>query len=194
MAAVCALTLLVTGCYLWERRPFLQMLVNHQARYPLMEIQDVYKLVHQASMAGLHADADTLSMMRMLLYEIRMQPGLEDAPLCIPISPAGHLVRVQLRAYEMVAIDQRALSRAHVKTLTTFKNSPQRLERYWGYARSAASDGLLPFNEDEMEVFFQARAQEGHPPVDHSPRYLRAYQPAYRVVRRDHLPFSCALW
>jgi len=37
---------------------FQQILTDHLARYPLMRVEDIYKLVHQASLGSEHAVSD----------------------------------------------------------------------------------------------------------------------------------------
>ncbi len=189
--ALAFLLVLVSGCNLLEERRFVKVLERQHARYPIMQLQDVYKLVHQATMLSEHAVVDSQMASKYLLSEVRLLRGENLGPLCDPISPSEKLVRINLGAFNQTGEDPKALASAFVKTAYTHEGSVARLERFWGYAESAAAAGKLPYSVEEMQAYFAARAAEGHAPVHHSQRYRSAYQPAYRVVKRKLLWFSC---
>ena len=189
-AVACLLCVLVSGCSLVEERRFVRVVERHAARYPFMRVQDMYKLVHQAAMGSAHA-ADSLAAVKMLTYEIRTLRGDNQEPMCDPVSPSGDLVRVHLRAFDISGEDLEELAEAFGATIVSVQGSVDRLERYWGYAESAAADGRLPFTVEELQAYFAERAKEGHPAVHHSHRFRTLYRPAYRVIKRKYLAFSC---
>ena len=157
------------------------------ARYPLMEIQDVYKLVHQAALGSEHAVSDTAAALRWMEREIASLADGPDDPLFDPLTPDSQLVRVHLRPYLAEGGDPDALVRAFVETANTYPGSEERLRRFWQYAERSAAAGTLPFSPDAMATFLAKQAEAGYPAVHHSARYEAAYAPAYRVVARHHL-------
>ena len=170
-----------------EEVRFRHLVQAQAARYPLMELQDVYKLIHQAAMGSEHAVSDTAAAYRWMEREIATLADGPDDPLLDPLTPDSQLVRVHLRPYLAGGGDPDALVRAFVETANTYPGSVERLRRYWRYAERSAEAGLLPFSPDAMTAFLAEQAEAGYPAVHHSARYEAAYAPAYRVVARQHL-------
>ncbi len=182
---------LVSGCALRQEQQFVDVLVRHQTRYPLMELQDIYKLVYQASQGSVHLAGDSLMASKYLLSEIAVLTSDTRESLCDPISSSGDLVRVHLRPFVLSGEQPEALVNALLQTIRAYEGSTERLRRYWGYAEAAAAAGKLPYPVEEMRAYFADRAEEGFPAVHHSLRFNAAYRPAYRVIMRRYLPFSC---
>ena len=79
---------------------FWSLLLGQARRYPLMEVDDLYKLLHQAALGSEHAVADQDSVQKALDAEFAsLGPG-GDEPLIEPISPDGQIARVHLRTYK----------------------------------------------------------------------------------------------
>ena len=169
-----------------EEVRFRQMLEEQAARYPLMELQDLYKLIHQAAMGSEHAVSDPAAH-RWMEREIAALADGPDDPLFDPLTPDSQLVRVHLRPYLAGGGDPDALVRAFVETANTYPGSVDRLRRYWQYAERSAEAGVLPFNREAMAAYLAEQAEAGYPAVHHSAQYEAAYAPAYRVVARQHL-------
>ena len=69
---------------------------DHLSRYPELQIQDLYKLLHQAALGSEQAVPDSASAERWLTMELReMGEGIVE-PLIDPISHNGDVVRVHL--------------------------------------------------------------------------------------------------
>ena len=166
---------------------FQRILHEQMARYPLMEIQDVYKLIHQAALGSEHAVSDTAAARRWMDREIAALTDGPDEPLFDPLTPDSQLVRVHLRPYLAGSGSPNALVRAFIETANTYPGSVERLRRYWQYAEQSAEAGTLPFNREAMAAFLAEQAEAGYPAMHHSARYEAAYAPAYRVVARQHL-------
>ena len=190
-AALLAVLAVVAGCAPGQEQRYVALLAEQYARYPQMQIQDVYKFAHQASLGNAHFAADEARAAKYLLSELHALRGEGSDPLCEPLEPSGRVVRLHLRPYGRSGGLPEDLVTAMLQTAHSFESSTKRLERYWAYAEAAAAKGALPFPVEEMRAYFSARADEGHPAVDHSQRFLMVYRPAYRVVMRRHLPVSC---
>src|SRR3954454_8185237 len=76
-----------------------QLLSSHLQRYPRMQLEDIYKLLHQAAMGPEHAVQDPALARARLLEEMQQLTSSPADPLVDPISPDGRLARVHLRAY-----------------------------------------------------------------------------------------------
>jgi hypothetical protein len=172
-----------------EAAQFRQILQDQAARYPLMKIQDLYKLIHQAAMGSEHAVSDAAAAHRWMAREIAALGDGPAEPLVDPLTPDSQLVRVHLRPYLAAGGYPDTLVRAFVETANTYPGSVERLRRYWQYAEDGAEAGLLPFKRDALAAFLATQAEAGYPAVHHSEPYEAAYAPAYRVVALRHLAF-----
>jgi len=164
---------------------FEDILKSHFTRYPAMQIQDIYKLIHQAALGSEHAISNPEAAYAWLTREINeMGEGMAE-PVMDPISADGEIVRVHLRPYiaSGKAID--LLLNAFLRTAQEFHGDPRTLERYW---KSAIDMGRFP--RPSMEEFIRPMKVQNYPAVHHSPDYEKLYRPAYRVVWRKVCSFA----
>ena len=181
LAAVCLC--LMAGCQAGQQAAFREILLDQMARYPAMEVQDLYKFVHQATLGPAHAAVDTAAARAWLRREINsLRTVRTDEPEREVLRPDGQLVRVNLRPYVASGHDVESLLRAFVENGETLEGTLRHLEYYWGQARELAALGKLPFSVSEMDSLFERQAAQGHPAIHHTQAYTRAYAPAYRVV------------
>ena len=153
-----------------------------------MQVEDLYKLLHQAAMGSEHAIPSRQAAHQWLLREIEaLSDGPFDEPLVEPIDPQGRLVRVNLRPFLRNGGDAEDLLDAFVRTAEHHAGSAITLEGYCTRALELAREGALPFDVVEMEKTFARLKNEGYPAVHHSETYAAAYRPAYRVVLRSLL-------
>jgi hypothetical protein len=162
---------------------FESVLQNHLVRYPSMQIQDVYKLMHQASMGSEHAVTDAVGVQRWMERELAEMGAGPDEPMLDPISGDGQMVRVHLRPFVSQGGNPESLLDAFVRTANEFRGNKQALEEYW----KIASD-LLNFPANQIDDFMQSIRTQGYPAVHHSTEFERLYRPAYRVVWHKFFP------
>lgn len=161
------------------------ILIEHNQRYPLWSVDDLYKLVYQAAMGSEHAVRDERAAGERLADEIAaLGPGPQD-PLADPISPDGQILRIHLRPFVQQGLNADRLLAAFIRTARDFQGQKQNIRRYGGSACEVALEGLLPIAPEEVEQAFADMEAGNFPPVHHSPLYEEHYRPAYRVVARD---------
>ena len=164
-----------------------QLLSAHLARYPAMQLDDIYKLLHQAALGPGHAVDNSAAARKRLDEEIA---ALGDAPtelLQDVISPDGRLGRVHLRPYLAAGGNPDALHRAFVETANSYPASPDKLAKFCGCLGDLAASGGIPFSREDVVAYFEKISRDGYPAVHHSEPFRRAYRPAYRVVAVDLL-------
>src|SRR5579859_1647118 len=164
-----------------------QLLSAHLARYPAMQLEDIYKLLHQAAMGPGHAVDNPAAARKRLDEEIA---ALGEAPaelLQDVISPDGRLGRVHLRAYLAAGGKPDALHRAFVETAHSYPPSPDKLAKFCGCLGDLAATGGIAFNQEEVVAYFDKISRDGFPAIHHSEAFRRAYHPAYRVIAIDLL-------
>ncbi len=173
-----------------EERALYRILALHCKRYPLMEVQDIYKLVHQASMGSEHAVQNVDVTRALLDREVNELADGPEEPTQDIISADGRLVRINLRPYLASNASLEKLFDAFVRTANEFEGSTLRLKRYCSYAEPLTGESLLAFSRTAMRSFFDQMETQGFPVVHHSTAYDTAYQPAYRVVLHEFLENS----
>lgn len=161
------------------------ILRSHFSRYPAMQIQDLYKLLHQAAMGSEHAVSDPETARNWLTRELAEMGAGPHEVLLDPISPGGEIVRVHLRPFVAAGHEPDELLEAFIRTANEYQGDVHVLEGFW---RAAA--GLARFSAAEMADFFSSMKESKYPAVHHSPTYELSYCPAYRVVARVVCPES----
>jgi hypothetical protein len=159
------------------------ILRSHLSRYPAMQIQDVYKLLHQAALGSEHAVTSLDSARNWLLREMAEMGEGSPEPLIDPISPGGEIVRIHLRPFLAAGYDPDVLLDAFVRTANEHHGDVHLLEQFWQAATVTSKFPAL-----EMEELFRSMKAQNYPPVHHSPEYEKLYRPAYRVVARVFCP------
>jgi hypothetical protein len=164
-----------------------RILLNQIRRYPHLQLADLYKLLHQASMGSEHAVTDEAGARAWLERELATMGDGPQEPLVDEISPTGEIVRVHLRPYVEAGLDPAELLDAFLRTAREYQGSLEHLKEYGEVADWMASAGLLPFLAGHIGEFMDRMEQQGFPAVHHSQIYEREYRPAYRVVARVYL-------
>ena len=89
-----------------------------------MEVQDLYKLVHQAALGTAHAVRDTAAVRAWMDHEINtLSPGKEGEQLYELLGADGALMRVNLRPYMASGRDLEHLLEAFILTANTYEGS-----------------------------------------------------------------------
>ena len=164
-----------------------QLLSSHLQRYPVMQLDDIYKLLHQAALGPGHAVKDAAVARAWLEKEAAELGPAPVEPENDIISPDGKLARVHLRSWLASGRSLDDLNRAFVETAHSYPPSREKLEKFCGCLGDLAGAGGIPFAQQEVVTYFDRIAQASYPVVHHSKTYSDAYKPAYRVVAIDLL-------
>jgi hypothetical protein len=163
------------------------MIKAHLARYPQMQIVDLYKLLHQAALGSEHTAHDEQIARDWLERELAEMGDGPDDPLMDLLPPDGRIVRVHLRPYAAAGKDPETLLQAFIRTANEWRGSPEMLKEYGAAAVRLAQAGTGSIQPEEIEAFFAKMEEKHFPAVHHSEVYERLYRPAYRVVARQFL-------
>lgn len=163
------------------------ILIEQFARYPGMEVQDMYKLVFQAAFGSYHAALDSAMAREWLDAEWVDTTPSESVPECEPINPDTLMIRVNLASYKFHGGDKEKLLRAFITTATGYKGSREVFLNYWADVIQLAENQQIPFTKIELTEYLEDRLSEGLSAVHHSKKYQNLYKPAYRVVLRSEL-------
>lgn len=162
----------------------------HASQYPGMEVEDVYKLLHQSVAGPAHAIEDP-DMARQWLdreWDSLGEP-FENEEMFEPLSSDGRLVRVNLRPWRSAGRAPEAVLNAFIRTAETLPPDSARIQTELD-AILACSDriaGGVRLSASEVQSFFSDRERDGYPAIHHSDGYSHRYSPAYRVVFKSYL-------
>ncbi|MEO0107700.1 MAG: hypothetical protein ABIK62_00815 [candidate division WOR-3 bacterium] len=164
------------------------ILPSHAQRYPLWQIEDLYKLTHQAAFGSEHAIPSPSRARSWLVQELELLGSGPTEPLLDAISPGGDVVRVHLRPFRKAGLEPELLLQGFLRTAQGFKRSTDRLLGYAQIAEQLAREGRLSFAARQVRDYFERMMVRGYPAGHHSEQYAQEYRPAYRVVGREWLP------
>ncbi len=164
------------------KKEFTQILEAHLGKHPLMEPQDFGKLVFQSEFGPEHMVSDrqqaesylieewktlTIDNIADILQEKRESIEQVNESLCrFPVSICGSVDEVKL------------LSHLFVSTAQEYKGTVEGLEKKLELLKTLQISG--------MEKWAEVWKREGYPPVHHSLIYTEAYQPHYRLIRKEY--------
>ena len=167
---------------------FEEILQSHFTRYPAMQIQDVYKLIHQAALGSEHAISNPEAAYAWLERELSEIGDGIDEPIADPISADGEIIRIHLRPFLAIGKSPKILFNAFLRTAKEYHGNVHTLEQYWKIAIN-----MRHFSVTVMNEFMQPMKAQGYPAVHHSDEYKKLYRPAYRVVWRNTFSFEALL-
>jgi len=165
-----------------DSEKFRNIIFNQLKRYPLVQIKDIYKLTHQASMGSEHAVKDIQQAKSWLQRELEVMAENPNEPVIDHISANGKIVRVHLWPYIQIRGDPENLLRAFIKTANEFKGNINELRSAWKIIERMAELGEIPFDPHELNLFVNEMAKQNYPAVHHSEKYEMNYKPSYRVI------------
>ena len=122
---------------------FSEILQAHLDRYPEMQIQDIYKLIHQATMGSGHAVRDVVIVRKWLERELAEMGDGPPESVIDPISVDEEISRIHLRPYIFSGGNIGILLDAFVRTGNEFLGDADTLEAIW-VARFKRCLFLLP--------------------------------------------------
>ncbi|MEP6591206.1 MAG: hypothetical protein ABJC19_08475 [Gemmatimonadota bacterium] len=159
-----------------------ELILRHQVRYPDWELDDAFKLLHQATMGSEHAVADSTAPLRWMAREwTSMGEGPTEA-LVDTLGVDGRFARIHLRAWRAYGGSPDSLVAAFVQTARAVPPDTAQLGCAIAALTQLARDGRVPWRATQVASEAQAWAARHYPAMEHSPRFEIEYRPAYRVV------------
>jgi len=165
-----------------------QFIIQSQlSRYPLSQIEDLYKLTHQAALGSEHAVEDLKAARVWMFRELEEMVNISTDPLFDEISPDGQIVRIHLKPFIESGGEPEILLEAFMQTANEFKGSIEKLKQIWRSIERLAESSEINFQAGELRKYISLMDSAGYPAVHHSLQYQNAYHPHYRVVSREFM-------
>ena len=174
---------------LWRSHSELfRLLVNHASRYPLMEVQDAYKMLYQGVLGSEHITHSFEEFEQELTEEWQRIEGDDSIPVWENIRTDGQIVRVYLAPIKARGGNVDQLATLCYWTASLFKGDLEELKSNWeALVKTCREKKLYKFSQEEIDDFDRWLRKYQFPPVHHSEPYRKAYNPAYRLLLREFL-------
>jgi len=157
-----------------------EYLLAQLAAYPALEIQDLFKFLHQSVFGCGHFVSDAArDYLKDELASLSLSEGEDVEPL------AGDFCRVHLRALSSTGLSPETLFRLFQLSGQIPCGSGGKLEEHLICLMAMCREGLLPFSPNEILKRMVEWGEEGYPACHHSEEFRAAYHPAYRVVHKE---------
>ena len=170
------------GCNSQTESGYTTILEEQHARYPAMEAQDWYKLVHQSVFGAGHAIQNVETAHDWLIREWEDLDTVSNEPLVEILGPDSMFARINLRPYKSAGGRSDEVFQAFLQTANQGAEPSDGFERYWQSLRQAAKKRTIAVSLDALDSLYSIMSAEGLPAIHHSERYSWLYDPAYRVV------------
>lgn len=172
--------------YLTERDSLCQIVKNQIKRYREFHVEDLYKLVYQATCGGEHLLKDK-RLAKEILHEEweEAEKILKRETLLEMIDPCGEIMRVNIRIYKKIGGSFVHLFDIFRRSGEKYVKDEKRLALYWQYVLDMASKGDIPFEKEMLKSFWDSVERRGFQPVHHSKAYVEVNHPSYRVVLKS---------
>lgn len=178
---------------IWETRKFLLDCAEH---FPQAQVRDYVKHLYQSEFGGEHLISDEEASLRYLKEELaNLTEKQKKKPYFFSL--CGHFCRMNLSAGKVISPEMMnrlfVVSSRHVPKAAWF-SLEEKLKLFLELSREDPK--LFPFTPEEIEDYLKEYKEQGYRPVHHSEEYRKAYEPAYRVIRkeyRDYLPLYAAI-
>lgn len=154
-----------------------ELLQEHAQRYPLLQPQDVMKLIYQRNFGPGHAIENEAMNMAYLLQE--MEEAQETDILCEPLG--NHLCRLYLSAAKN-RFRPEDIEDIFIRTAEIHKGSMYEFMRDFKEVQKHLDLFSASFSEEEFLAYAAWYRGKGYPAVHHSSIYAETYHPHYRVV------------
>jgi hypothetical protein len=170
-----------------------QALLNAQLKtYPLAQLEDIYKVLHQAIFGVRHSPEQKKGVAEWLAHEWQLPSSLKPGPLAEALGPDW--LRLHLRPYQAQGGQMAPLLDCLLDGAQARGDDAAGMQAAWEVWREMAHKKSLieRFPPRQVDLFGQAFARRGWAASPHSAEYIRHYQPCYRVLRQSLAQQLCA--
>ncbi len=177
----------------WDVKKFLLYCAE---THPRAQIQDYVKRLYQSEFGGEHMIIDEEESLCRLREEIAgLTEKQKRRPYFDPF--CSQFCRMNLSASKVLSpemINRIFVVSAREIPRTAWFRFEEKLRLFVETSRDHSE--LFPFTAEEVEEYLRDYCAKGYRPVSHSEIYRKAYEPAYRVVRKEYgkcLPLYTAI-
>ncbi len=160
-----------------------ELLTEHFYKYPMAEIQDIFKFIHQSSFGCEHMISSLDKAVEYIKTEY--QKGVVDADI-EPLD--GEYSRVPL-SYLDKGLSAETFGKLFFLSAKSEEKGGEALTQKINIARELIDGGTLPFDKTEFENAVNKWAEKDFCALHHSDKFREEYKPSYRVISNKFIPF-----
>lgn len=158
----------------------LQTIIQHHfQQYPLMQPQDLVKLLYQNVFGGGHMISDPYASLLRLQTELKTLDSSVPTELFEPIG--NGLVRVSLHVVPQGLLTACQLNDLFVASANKQRGSTKQFVAILDTVEEQVCSLQGPLFIHAFQSYLEHYRKAGYPMVSHSDIYRKAYHPAYRV-------------
>lgn len=162
-----------------------ELLKKHYRTYPNLQMQDIFKFLYQSAFGCEHLVSSTEKVMDYIREEYKNV----DREETIQVDRLdGNYSRVHLSCLNE-GLQIETLGKMFCYSAKTEKDGLEKLLQKLQVAKALVREGQLPFDEDDFVDAVRAWELRGYPAVHHSQQFRNTYQPSYRVIANEYIPF-----
>lgn len=162
-----------------------ELLIMHCQNYPKLQIQDIFKFLYQSSFGCEHLVSDPETVTNYIQKEYESISGYKQ-PVVEQLD--GAYCRVPL-SYLKHGLSAHTLGKLFLASAKKESKGKEDLIQKLKVAKELVYEKRLPFSQDEYEKAMKEWEMKGYPAVRHSDVFRGAYQPSYRVIANEYIPF-----
>ncbi len=161
------------------------LLCAHAEAYPLLQIEDVFKFLHQSAFGCEHLVKDDSAAAAYIEQEYAALP---DGMPPLTERLAGDYCRVHL-SWLSEGLTSATLARLFCLSAKKEEDGEAALLRSLTQAQALIAEGDLPFEATAFAQALAAWRAAGFPALRHSELFRAAYHPAYRVLAETYAAY-----
>lgn len=162
-----------------------ELIINHYNSYPLLQIQDILKFLHQSTFGCEHAVSSTEQIIERINSETANLNTLNNE-LIEPLD--GEYSRVSL-SFLQYGLSANTLGKLFFLSAKDNNSNVNLLETKLNAVKELICEGKLPFMYDEFNKEVTKWKNEGYCALHHSEQFRSEYKPAYRVISNRYIQF-----
>lgn len=162
-----------------------KLLIAHYQTYPKLQIEDIFKFLHQSSFGCEHLVSDTGAVIEYIREEAaKCQFHMGELVEALD----GDYCRVHLE-WIKAGLNPETLGKLFVFSAVPIKNGKELLEEKLEVFLDMVRKGVFSFDWEETERKLADWKEAGYPAYHHSEVFRKNYHPAYRVIRKEYALF-----
>lgn len=168
-----------------EQNKTCALLIQHCQRYPEAEIRDIFKILHQSSFGCEHNVSSLEKAIDFIKKEFEAVDSADD--ICTQALD-GNYSRVHL-SYLNKGLSAETLGKLFFLSARKESDGLTALNEKLKTFEQLILQGELPFSVEDFSSELAEWKKNEFSALHHSEAFRKAYQPAYRVISNDFIPF-----
>ena len=167
----------------WEN-----LIDSHLNRYPDLQVEDLYKLVYQATLGNGHAISDSLEVAEWLKKDLADPDQNTSEPMIDTLGSCGRFARIHLNAYIKSGRRPENIIDAFIKTGALCPADSNAFFCAISVIGKMSANGKLPWGDSRINKFLSEQAKKSYPAVHHTEKFISKYRPHYRIIAIKLIP------